>query len=161
MFTSLNPPGIISPESLLRWAEENFRQLETVLNGLGHIQVFTPVFAATGGGALGNGSLTGWFVELGPFNWVTIDFTLGSTTNPGTGIWTFSVPNGILNTSKGAGSAVFTDSSANIRYTGSCVVGSTVLVCAAAVGDVAFSNPFVWAVGDRIQASHCWPIARV
>lgn len=54
---------------------------------------YTPAFTTVSGSpALGNGILTGWYQLVGRRCDFTIDFTIGSTTNMGTGLISLSLP---------------------------------------------------------------------
>jgi len=54
---------------------------------------YTPTWSATGGGAsLGNGSIAARWSRQGGLVDFQIDFTIGSTTNVGSGAWEFTLP---------------------------------------------------------------------
>lgn len=158
IFTPDPIPGSLDPGSILIWTAEQFRRIETALKSLGSIQGYKPVFSSAGGGAaVGNGSLLGWYLAINDFMWVTVDFSLGTTSTPGTGAWLFTVPGGIRATQKGAGSVKMRDQSATQDYSGCCNVGANVLTVAGPTAQVDATNPFVWAASDRLQLTICFP----
>lgn len=54
---------------------------------------YTPRWASTiTQPTLGNGTLRGAFMRIGPYCWVRIELIFGTTTNGGTGDYTFSLP---------------------------------------------------------------------
>lgn len=65
---------------------------------------YTPTFNGTGV-AIGNGTLTGYYRRVGDSISLSIKMVAGSTTNFGSGYWSFSLPPGLtMNTSKMANS---------------------------------------------------------
>ncbi len=60
---------------------------------VGAWQSFTPTWtAASGGAAIGDGSLTGYYKRAGNTVHYRIRLAWGSTTNGGTGVWSFALP---------------------------------------------------------------------
>lgn len=54
---------------------------------------YTPTITADGGGfSLGNGTISGRYKQLGKTVYFHVKFIYGSTTNPGSGHWNFSLP---------------------------------------------------------------------
>lgn len=56
---------------------------------------YTPTWTAGGGSpSVGNGSLSAAYLIVGQTMWWSLSFAFGSTTNGGTGAWTFGLPSG-------------------------------------------------------------------
>lgn len=114
---------------------------------------YTP--ALTSGGTaptLGNGTITGKASRSGSTGRVTVELTVGSTTNLGTGDLHFSIPTWMPN------------NNANVQYCGTAVVSRGATLYTAAIqapavtqwvrmvrdttGVVTFNSPATWAAGD-------------
>lgn len=119
---------------------------------------YSPTF--TSGGTtptLGNGSLTAVYSRHGSATTVTINLTIGSTTNLGTGELRFELP--VLPKSVGSGilqhvgQCVCYDSSSNQRTYGHVAITPNVsyATCATATDVVFVNGPFVWATGDWLR----------
>lgn len=117
---------------------------------------YTPTWAAaTTNPTLGNGTLTGHYIQAGKLILFRISLTFGSTTTVGSGLYSFSLP---VNANKfghvTAGTGIAYDTSANTRAfalvriptTSTCDLWrvSTEAVMTHAV-------PFAWANGDVIS----------
>lgn len=155
MFTAPFSPGIITPESLLSYVEEGFRDLERVLKSLGRREFYLPVWASNGTQpALGNGTLLGEYVELGAYIIVNVDLTMGSTTTFGTGKWSFSLPRiPVVTGQQMVGPAFFFDSGTavyNGNVTGSGGVNTVAPVGYNNVSTVGPTIPFTWTQNDRL-----------
>lgn len=58
---------------------------------------WTPTWATTGAAVvLGNGTIAGAYIKTGRGWWVSIDLVIGSTTNVGSGIYSFTLPTGFI-----------------------------------------------------------------
>ena len=160
MFTSPQPPATITPESLLRWAQEGFREVEAVLGRLGKRQPYQP----TWNGSIGNGALRGAFTEFGSSVLVSVDLLAGTTTTFGGGAaWVFSLPRRpVNNTPKWVGTVYMRDQSASLHYPGVALPDDTLAqftVVAQAADSVRSTIPFTWATGDRMIATLLYPLA--
>lgn len=118
---------------------------------------YTPAWTSSGTApALGNGTLTGAYIQHGSTVHVRIVLTLGSTSTVGTGLYRFSLPvGGMVNSLL---LAIFKDASAGTaRFSGTCEIVTT-----GATGDnmrinvdsntgtVGAAIPVVPAVSDQI-----------
>jgi len=57
------------------------------------VQTYAPEWTSTGTQpSLGNGTLDGYYIQIGDFVWFGLTFILGSTSTKGTGSWLFSLP---------------------------------------------------------------------
>lgn len=113
---------------------------------------FTPTFAAAGGGALGDGTLTGTVTGSYKKKRLDITFTIGSTTNLGTGAWVFGgFPAGKI----GAVGTAYSSRSGN-GYVMAATIGTTTdlyLYSGGGFGPVQYNVPIAWASGDIIRIS--------
>lgn len=123
---------------------------------LGHWAPYTPVWAATGTApALGNGALTGKYTVVGKTVFVTINFTMGSTSTQGTGAWTFSLPAGFTSPlgSQIGGYGRMIDYGTTYRQLVGYLSGTTVSFWVDAVVNALGPNvPVVWAANDGFGA---------
>jgi hypothetical protein len=131
---------------------------------------YTPTITADGGGfALNNGTLTGRYKQVGKTVFFSLKFVFGSTTNPGTGHWNFSLPVTAYD-SNFAFSAAILDSGVswygglgNGNYTGSTssfavIIPSTSssVTTWASVGN---GGPFIWGSEDNITITGSYEAA--
>jgi hypothetical protein len=121
-------------------------------------QAYTPTWASSGTQpAIGNGVITGRYVQTGKIVRVSVRILMGSTTTYGTGTYSISLP---VNAAQVAvGSSYLRDSSAG--STGH-LVGNAVIDPALNVGvinlfnvnaQVAATSPFTWANTDHMSFS--------
>lgn len=127
---------------------------------------YTPTWAATGTQpAIGNGTLSGFYLQVGKFIIVRVRMLAGTTTTFGTGTYTFSLP---VTAASGQGMAVgssyLRDASAtsNGHAPGSALVDavsstSTTLLMTSSTGSglgsiVGATAPFTWANTDNMSA---------
>ncbi len=120
---------------------------------------YTPVWASTGTAvALGNGTISGRFMQFGKVGFATGILTAGSTTTYGTGTYTFSLPAGwtaagAVGTVVGIGRVY--DVSVTTRYVADAEVGTAGTVISlgthAATTDVSGTVPTTLASGDIIK----------
>lgn len=118
---------------------------------------YTPTWGGTGV-SIGDGTLTGRYVKRGRTIHFSITLTAGSTTNFGSGAWTFSLP-----TAAQAAGMVFQarlqDASAAVIYPGvldlnvttSGIVRNLPLTAGGPYSTVNANSPFAWASGDRLS----------
>lgn len=149
---------------LVSYLEANPPQLPiSNIGGSRGWQSYTPAWTATGTApVLGNGTLTGRYVQLGKTIMGHLSLVAGSTTTFGTGNFRFTLPGTIATTMRGSiGVADCVDVSAGAAY-----VGFTNLVSGTIVeiwtpqspigvwqqGAVAPpATPFIWANGDQLR----------
>ena len=131
---------------------------------------YTPTITADGGGfSLQNGTVSGRYKQLGKTIHFYLKFTFGSTTNPGTGHWNFSLPVQAYNSNFTFSAAILDDSNAwyggigNGNYTGSTtsfaviIPGTNASVTTwATVGN---GGPFIWTTNDNITISGSYEVA--
>lgn len=125
---------------------------------------YTPVWTASSvNPAIGNGTISGLYKQIGKLVHVEIGLLAGSTTTYGTGQWQFSLPQtadypgGAFAENRDNGGYQAFDSSAALRYVGHNVLASSGsnLVCLTqnaptAIGTIAAATPFTWATNDRL-----------
>jgi hypothetical protein len=116
---------------------------------------YTPTWASSGTQpALGNGTLTGRYLQMGKIVFYDISLIWGSTSTPGTGAWTFSTPVTAANTVGQAGSLYILDSGTQ-HFTGAIYVTGTTTFSMATTNaaNVSTGVPMTWATGDTLRAS--------
>lgn len=116
---------------------------------------YTPTWGATGSApALGNGTLTGRYVQIGKLVVATLSWTAGSTTTYGTGTWTFTFPVTAASVS-GGGTAQGNDVGTAL-YSLLCVPYTTTTFTlqssASPAAGVGPTVPFTWGSTDTITA---------
>lgn len=117
---------------------------------------YVPAWTASGTApALGNGTLTGRYAQVGKLVWCTGVLTVGSTTTFGTGTWSISLP--VTAFASGAGlyvgqSFLFdTSVTANRRSGNATVATSTTMNFYSAGGGVVTPTvPYTWASPDKL-----------
>lgn len=129
-------------------------EIRDAMNGLQAAwTAYTPSWTSTGTAvALGNGTITGSFRQIGKTVQFKITLTMGSTTTYGTGSYLFSVPVtglGGANTPMLLSATAF-DSSAATRYAlgGQPSTTATVILYGYGTANVSAAIPMTWAVGD-------------
>lgn len=163
--TDLNRPVWHNGSAWQGWADEGYLT-QSALDALTW-QTYTPGWgASTVNPTLGNGTLTGRYFKIGRFVQVQIALNIGSTTNLGTGLYSFTLPltpkdgfaaNDLFGA--GGGVALFADVSGGPDVQGGQAflwdVGSSnwrVRMIDKAGGTVSHSTPVAWANGDDINA---------
>lgn len=116
---------------------------------------YTPTWGGTTTNpTLGNGSLSGRYVQAGKLTYYSIQLTIGSTTTVGSGTYTFTLPFAARSSSPRMpiGDLACFDTSASTTRLGDCDTFSTTTVAAFTNDDVRVTHaaPFVWATGDTI-----------
>jgi hypothetical protein len=121
-----------------------------------HQSTYVPVFGADGGGAdIGNGTITGSYSRQGNTITFEINFTVGSTTNFGSGALTFTIPQ-----ARASGNNISPG-------TAICLKGGTSYVAAIRVpgnvnfltlfrdnaGQITGTSPVAWGAGDSFVIS--------
>lgn len=103
--------------------------------------------------AIGNGTLSGRYVQIGKLVKVSIAMSAGSTTTFGTGDWRFSLPVAGHATIESNGEARYFDSSGSAFYRGLARWNGTILQArtnASPTVLVDATNPFTWATSDSL-----------
>jgi len=110
--------------------------------------------AATTNPSIGNGTLTGRYVQIGKTVICSISLTMGSTTTYGSGNWSFSLPYAVKNSyslgqwaSYGAGAVYNTGHS--ILYPNTGVVSS--FIRDSGVSYLNATTPHTWASGSELH----------
>lgn len=165
-FTSKSNGDTITP-TFFNSPQDEIAAIETYLrsslfsavnsSGLPIVTNFTPTWGNTGtANTLGNGTLTGNYIQMGKLVFFESTLLWGSTTASGSGIWTFTVP--VAGTPLFGFSAIMYDGSAGIYYNGAVAGSTTTVYVAEAVNNatpaqfagVATAVPFTWATSDYI-----------
>lgn len=115
---------------------------------------YTPTFASSGTApSLGNGTLSGRYLQAGKFVVATVRFAAGSTTTFGTGELRFGLPVTVFNSSlESIGGAVLLDAGTT-RYSASPLAVSNSAYAQIVVGSSNFIQgtiPFTWTTNDEI-----------
>lgn len=125
---------------------------------------YTPTWTTSGTSpAIGNGSITGAWTQIGKTVHFRAMISMGSTTSYGTGIWYIGLPaNGASASGFGLGVANCYDSSAGRRYVRPGVFqspASVFLPDEPAASYVGATGPFTWAAGDYLAISGTYEVA--
>ncbi len=126
---------------------------------------WTPTWTTSGTApAIGNGTLTGTYLQIGKLVFFDMLLTAGSTTTFGTGRFTFTLPATPASTASVSGlSGVASDSSASRSYACPVIAASSTTIQlftdtdsgASAANVLTSAVPFTWASGDTL-AIHGW-----
>jgi hypothetical protein len=126
---------------------------------------YTPTWTSTGTApSLGNGTLSGRYIQIGKTVFAQIYFQAGSTTTFGTANWRFSLPvaTNVLNASAALlpGGAYVEDAGV-AGYTRSCrrVSSTTITFNSELNAELANVVPFVWSTGDFFNATFSYGAA--
>lgn len=125
---------------------------------------YTPAWtASTTNPVLGNGTLLGWFKQIGKTTLYRIDLTLGSTTTRGAGTYNFSLPFTPRFNPTPIGNCYMRDSSAaaNTFRIPLISVSNTINLYdfANPAGAVTEAVPWLWAQSDRIVIAGAYEAA--
>jgi hypothetical protein len=117
-------------------------------------QVYTPTWTSGGSPAIGDGALNGSYIYDGDTCRGNIQITIGSTTNVGSGAWSFSLPKQAARNS--SGSCYVEDATGPAVYAGvsHIAAGASVVRCAISGSTAAYmgsATPITWATGDKIE----------
>lgn len=121
---------------------------------MGDWTAYTPTWLTAGAGAdptLGNGTLIARYIKAGKFVHVRIRLVWGSTTNGGSGDWTFSMPvTPAVSAVTNLGQALTLDAGTAYKHDICLVDNSTVLRCIGIAAGSFYSAtvPQTWAVDD-------------
>lgn len=122
---------------------------------------YVPVWTSTGTApALGDGTLTGAYIQVGKLVHYRIALTMGSTTTYGTGSYAFSLPVATTALISGGTVSCFDNSAAAIfpRHT---YINTTTTVAPTSEGGVRISatSPFTFAVSDLVNIAGTYEAA--
>jgi len=124
---------------------------------------YTPTWTSTGTApSLGNGAISGRYLQIGKTVFVRIALQTGSTSTYGTGAYSFSLPlTANLSTWDAAGSCAIMDNSGSNRYGFTAILSSTTAVSAADGTGVrpTATTPLTFATGDRITFQLAYEVA--
>lgn len=117
---------------------------------------YTPAWtASTSNPSIGNGTLSGAYTTRGKLGFASIDILFNSTTNAGSGIYSFGLPSGwaISATSRAYGYSLSRDQSAASHAVGipTYATATTVDLRGHGINQYSSSSPFSWATGDFIR----------
>lgn len=143
-------------------------KIQTWANAQGLFSAYTPSWnGAVVNPALGNGTLTGRYSEIGKTVNFNIRLTMGSTTTYGSSFWTFTLPassNTVNPVNLPYGTASINDLSSGNIYTAQAVMhnaGDVVLNLPGNpdTGPASATVPFTFATGDTILISGTYEAA--
>jgi len=124
---------------------------------------FTPTWTASVNPAIGNGTLTGKYVQVGKTVHFAIEINMGSTTTYGTGSWNIGLPVTASGTSvRMAFPAIILDNSPAARTLGAGTINTTsdmVVIAEGNTGILASTAPITWASGDTLRISGTYEAA--
>jgi hypothetical protein len=126
---------------------------------------YTPTWTATGTApSLGNGTLSGNYIQIGKTVFAQIYFAAGSTTTFGTGSWRFSLPvtaNVLAGTAALMPGGCYAEDAGVAGYTRSARRVSSTTLTFNAENNIELSNltPFVWATGDFFNSTFSYGAA--
>jgi hypothetical protein len=163
--TDLNRPAWHNGASWHSWTDEGYIT-QAGLDALTW-STYTPAWGASSvNPTLGNGTITGRYFKIGKLVQVQVALNFGSTTNVGSGLYSFSLPvtpkDGFASTDlfgAGGGVALFADVSGGPDVQGGQAflwdVGVSnwrIRMIDKAGGTVSHNTPIVWATGDDLNA---------
>ena len=116
---------------------------------------YTPTWSSTGTApALGNGTIAGKYLRIGPIVFYKIALTWGSTTTGGTGAWTFTLPVTALDTTAYSepGGAVLNDASVGQKIGQTLKLNSTTIYVQtdASPNGIGQGTDFTWTTSDSL-----------
>jgi len=115
------------------------------------VQTYAPTWTGSAvNPAIGNGTITGRYVQIGKMVWLRIKMLAGTTTTFGTGDWRFTLPVAAAAQDAGA-TATFFDSSASAVYHGLARFNGSLLRAYTNASPAVLvdpTNPFTWATAD-------------
>lgn len=116
--------------------------------------------AVTTNPSIGNGTLSGKYLQIGKLVIGSIDLAPGSTTTYGTGQWRFSIPITAADASMAVGSIRLFDTSGSSNQSGVFwQVSTTTVGPLTPSGQVSATFPFTWADGDRLAGTFIYQAA--
>ena len=122
---------------------------------------YTPTWAASGGTpTIGNGTLSGEYIEAGELCHVRVRMTMGSTTSiSGTTVWNFSLP--FASVGAAAGDVMMKDDSGGLDVGVAAVQdgASVMFLIKPTAGYVDALIPWTWATSDYLAVSMTYKVA--
>lgn len=117
---------------------------------------FTPTWTgASSNPAIGNGTLTGAYNQLGKLLFCRIRLVVGSTTTFGTGEWRFTLPNSLSAAATESVTAFANDDSTATCHVARASVAASgtflTLRSHGGTGNFAATVPFTWATSDVLE----------
>lgn len=153
-------PKTFTADSVLTASELN-THLRDNLKAATEWTTYTPTWTGTGGTpTIGNGTLTGRYIQAGNLCHVSIALTMGSTTSLGTSTnWSWALPVTAAGVAVGAAWAL---DSGTTYYTGATIIntGATTLqlLYSGSGNGWGYAVPFTWTTNDRLAVSVTYEI---
>ena len=125
------------------------------LAAVGEGTPYTPTWSSSGTPpTTGNATLAGRYMRLGKMVFVELSLVYGSTSSPGTGSWTLSLPSTAVSTSFSVMTADIVDAGTT-HYVGFARLASTtaVNVFTNLTTGIGATVPITWATGDQVIVS--------
>lgn len=154
--------GTVVPVTWLDLINSNFEAIGAAWTA------FTPEWTATTTNpAIGNGTMSGGYLQLGKTLHVRYWIKPGSTTTYGTGVWELLLPNSLSVSSAYTqiiGASCY-DTSSGTWYSGDAYIGSVGSTTKLSVrtdqqtSSVSVNVPFAWAAGDELMAQGTLQVA--
>ena len=130
---------------------------------LGAWTAYTPTWGGnTTNPAIGNGTITGSYCQIGKTVFGRVKIVVGSTTTFGSGAYFLSLPVTAASTDQSAGQGILADNSASTRYTVVLTPSSTTNVWiryGANALDTTSAAPMTWATNDNLVVSFTYEAA--
>lgn len=117
---------------------------------------YTPTWtAATSNPTLGNGSLVGFWLQVGKLTFFRLKLTIGSTTNLGSGAYSWSLPATAAASFAGIGAFITKSGASTFSACGAMTDGTGAnMQAVSASGRVSGTVPSAWATGDTLAISN-------
>lgn len=116
---------------------------------------FTPTLTATTTNpTVGNGTLTGGYMQAGKLLVVSYSWTFGSSSAAGSGTYSFTLPNSLTSAARKQVISGYLLDSGTAHYVAVGVVGvssTTFPIAVDGSSQVAHNVPFAWATGDELR----------
>lgn len=156
----------VTPRTWVALEKISAAKLQTLRDSLAEIgdpwTAYTPTWSGSTSPAIGNGTLTGAWIQAGKLIHYRIVLTAGSTTTFDTTGWTLTLPTTPLVGFPGAfGTATCYDSSATTIYgrIAVCVGSGTIGLVDTAGARVGSTSPFTWATSDVLTVNGTYEAA--
>lgn len=161
-YVELNAPAVAGTSSLV--LPSGTQDLSS--SNFGAWTAYTPTLGGTGW-ALGDGTITGAYCQIGKIVFFRATFTFGSTSTAGTASPTFTLPvNAVAGSLRYPVNSRFFDASASTVYVGAAHLGGATTVnvfsTSAANGATTATNsttPFAWTTSDVIYINGTYEAA--
>jgi len=115
---------------------------------------YTPSWTALGTApAIGNGSISGYYIKTGKKVTARVNLLVGSTTTFGTGQWSFSLPTSVAVSYNGVAVA----ERYGFGFSGGFTLGNPIFaIIPNGPNEFSKDYPHVWAVNDRLYLTHTY-----